>query len=114
MNVFTGIRQFNEERKLHLRTFDAKAEKNMILLELDELMDAKDVDQQVDALCDVIVFAVGGLIKLKYSPEVALEETLKEILSRQGVIDPTTGKWEKSPTQDPATLYTANYDLAKE
>jgi hypothetical protein len=42
-----------------------------------------------------------------------MAETLLEINSRKGSVDPLTGKWQKDKDQDPSTLYKANYDNAK-
>ena len=67
---------------------------------------------EVDAYCDIIVFAIGALLKLGYDPEKALTETAKEINSRQGeMID---GKFEKflSPAMK-ELWYKANYDICK-
>lgn len=65
--------------------------------------------EQVDALADIIVFATGALHKMGYDPEAVLSETLKEINSREGSVNESTGKWEKNPDQDPFTLYKAVY-----
>ena len=77
---------------------------------LTNLLAGKD---PVDDLCDIIVVAAGALHKLGYDPEKAMVETVKEISSRKGEINPETGKWEKNPNQHPETLYKANYELAK-
>ena len=69
------------------------------------------VGMVVDAYCDVIVFAVGAIMKLGYDPEKALLEAGKEINSREGsMID---GKWTKDVNQNPSTLYKADYDKCK-
>ena len=66
----------------------------------------------VDALCDVIVFDVGGLLKLGYNPEIALQEAAKEINSREGSM--VDGKFEKDLSDGAkAKWYTADYDKAR-
>ncbi len=110
MNALQGIVAFNEERGL--KDFDLLNEHRMLLEELQEFMHASSCDQEyetVDALCDIIVVAAGGLHKLGYNPESALLETVKEIRSRKGKVNPETGKWEKDVDQDPATLHKAFY-----
>jgi hypothetical protein len=64
--------------------------------------------EKADAYCDVIVFAVGAIMKLGYDPERALIEVGKEINSREGIM--LDGKWTKNKNQDPKTLYKADYD----
>jgi len=69
-------------------------------------------EDEVDAYCDVIVFAIGALLKLGYDPEKALTETTKEINSRSGrMVD---GKFEKYTSEAAKNLqYKANYDICK-
>ena len=110
MDALQGIVAFNDSR--NLTNFDPINEYRMIEEELQEFIFAADNNNEyetVDALCDIIVVAAGGLHKLGYSPEDALAETVKEISSRKGAINPATGKWEKDVNQDPTTLYKAVY-----
>lgn len=94
--------------------------------ELQELVDGiitNNTDEIVDALSDIIVIATGELTKLKYNPELVLKQTVKEISSRQQ--DPEQAKawaagnkqpgekWNKDKSQDPSTLYTADYSTCK-
>ena len=94
--------------------------------ELQELVDGiaiGNTDEIVDALSDIIVIATGELTKLKYNPELVLKQTVKEISSRQQ--DPEQAKawaagnkqpgekWNKDKSQDPSTLYTADYSTCK-
>lgn len=55
--------------------------------------------------CQDVIFA------LNYSPEIALEETIKKIESRRGVMNPATGKWEKFQGQ--ADVYVPDYSKAR-
>jgi len=48
---------------------------------------------------------------LGYSPEIALEETIKKIESRRGAMNPITGKWEKFIGQH--DIYTPDYSKAR-
>lgn len=111
MTGIEGVIEFNKERQLTI--YDAGAEYRCIQEELQEYLYAKNEAEEVDALCDIIVFAVGALYKLGYNPEQALSETVKEIRSRKGEFNYDTGKWEKYRDQDPATLYKANYGNAR-
>ena len=110
MTPLQNIVKFNEER--NLTQFNLDTEIKMLLEELNEFVEAsqvEDTNEMVDALCDIIVVATGALYKLGYDPTLALQETTKEILSRQGTINEETGKWEKNSNQDPTTLYKAQY-----
>ena len=49
--------------------------------------------ESVDYLADLIVFAIGGLMKQGYDPEKVLLQTAKEINSRTGKM--VNGKFEK-------------------
>ena len=114
MHPIESIIQFNVDRNLNY--FESSTEYAMLFEELQEFMVASskgNAYDMVDALCDIVVVAVGGLHKLGYDPTAALEETLKEITSRQGALNKSTGKWEKDPKQDPSTLYRASYKEAK-
>ncbi len=114
MNPIEGIVKFNIDRKL--RTFNNIAEYKMLEEELHEFFSAAsegDEHETIDALCDIIVVATGALHKLGYDPELALEETVKEITSRKGAFDESIGKWQKDKEQDPTTLYKACYSNAR-
>lgn len=111
MTNFEGIVKFNTDR--YLMTFDSDVEYKLLEEELQEFFWATEKADKVDALCDLVVVAVGGLYKLGYDPEKALAETVKEILSRQGTTNQRTGKWEKNHNQDPDTLYKADYTTAE-
>jgi len=113
-DIIAHILKFNEERNLNV--FSAKTEHTMLSEELEEFLQASlsnDEHDQVNALCDIIVLAVGGLNKLAYDTAEVLRETVKEILSRKGSINETTGKWEKDKNQNPDSLYKPNYSTAK-
>ena len=69
-------------------------------------------EMMVDAYCDVIVFAVGAIMKLGYDPEKALAETAKEINSRKGSM--MDGKFEKDLSPEAqAEWYKADYSKAE-
>jgi hypothetical protein len=66
----------------------------------------------VDGANDEIVFAIGKLMKLGYDPELALQETAKEINSRIGTIH--DGKFQKLTTPEAIDQwYKADYSKAK-
>ena len=109
-----AIIKWQEER--NLTEFVAPYEHSLLVEELQEFYMAYSEDNEhemVDALCDIIVVAVGSLNKLGYDPKSALSETLKEINCRVGSVNKSTGKWKKDPNQDPATLYKAEYNSAR-
>lgn len=119
MTVLDKIVQWNKER--NNVEFNLVNEHSMLQEELNELFDAMDESDIVDALCDIIVVATGAIHKLGYNPNISMNETLKEISSRQQ--DPiqkdiwkkwgASGKWEKNKSQEPSTLYKADYTKAQ-
>ncbi len=112
MTALESIVAWNQSRNLH--DYKASTEAILLLRELEELLVNMIQGQDpVDDLCDIIVVATGSLHKLGYDPEKAMLETYKEISSRQGTVDLSTGKWEKDRNQDPSTLYKANYDACR-
>ena len=113
-NILNQINEWAKERGLLNIEWDKSAHASFIAEELSEFLRAKDANGEIDALCDIIVFATNA-IKIKgYDPNIAMEETLKEINSRTGAFNPETGKWEKFKTPEAMALwYAANYDNAK-
>lgn len=119
MTIWNRIEAFNKSRNIPKR-MNAWVEYENIKEELEELVQAENDNDRVDAFCDIIVFAVGALWKLGYDAEIAMEETLNEIEDREQneeqrldwLKNGAKGKWLKNLNQiDP---YKANYDLAKE
>lgn len=107
-----GVVEWNVNR--NLTTFNPSTSMTLLHREYEELLrHLLEGQPTVDDFCDIIVVCAGAIYQQGYNPELAMMETVKEISSRQGSIDPTTGKWEKDRSQDPSTLYTANYDLSK-
>ena len=71
-----------------------------------------DADYEIDALCDIVVVAVGSILKKGYNPGCAMDETLKEIESRVGkIID---GKFVKDTSEKAKrNWYKAFYEKCK-
>ena len=112
MSSLSDIVDWNISRNLN--TYKPETEMILIHREYEEFLSSILNDRDpVDDLCDLIVVAAGALHKLGYDPDKAMNETYKEISSRKGEISTNTGKWEKDTTQDPSTLYKANYALCK-
>jgi hypothetical protein len=69
----------------------------------------------IDAYGDIIVFAIGAIMKLGYDPKLVLKEVGKEINSRKA--DPKEpvkdGKWNKWVNQPKETLYKADFSTCK-
>lgn len=114
MTHFDQINDWANERGLLNIDWDKCAHASFIAEELSEFLRAKNGNEEIDALCDVIVFAVNAMRIRGYNPNIAMEETIKEISSRTGAFNPETGKWEKFKTEEAKALwYAANYDKAK-
>lgn len=84
----------------------------IVLNSVDKPMIPTTKEDRVDAYCDIVVFAIGAILKLGFDPETALIEVGKEINSREGsMID---GKFEKDLSDaSKAKWYKADYALAK-
>lgn len=103
--MLKNIISWNRHRKIP-KVFDTEAEVKMLDEEVHELLLAKTDSDRVDALADLVVIAVGGMWKLGFDPEHAMNEVLKEIGSRRGSFDTESGKWIKEIT---GKEYTARY-----
>ena len=65
-----------------------------------------------DALCDIINFCLEGLLQNGFNPEIAMRETIKEILSRDGEL--VNGKFTKfTDEKSMAKWYKADYHKAR-
>lgn len=104
------IRNWNLERNIPQR-FNPQAEAAMLLEEVTELLQAGNRHAQVDALCDVVVLAVGAMYKLGFDADVAMGETIKEIDDRSGAYDDKVGKWLKGEPN--LARYIADYFRAE-
>ncbi len=113
-SYFDKINDWADERGLTNNPWDKSAQASFIAEELSEFLRAKDDNQEIDALCDMIVFAANAIKNKGYDPNIAMDETLKEISSRTGAFNEATGKWEKFKTQEAMELwYAADYSKAK-
>ena len=130
-NVINAIKKWQIDRNLASQPYNPRTEIKNITEELLEAIGCKDdditkwiteeimmhenileppiEDEKVDAYCDIIVFAIGAILKLGYEPNLALKETVKEINSRGGSMGPD-GKWIKEIT---GNEYKANYSVCK-
>ena len=108
-------------------TFEEDGFKATLEEELKEIYDAlesNDTKEIIDGMADAIVVLAGGITRLGYNPELVLKQVVKEITSRnqnyeqkaKWVNDKTLigkEKWLKDKTQDPATLYKADFSTCK-
>jgi hypothetical protein len=61
--------------------------------------------------CNLIEVCCDCVASLGYSPEIALEETVRKIESRRGAWDSSIGKWVKEKNQ--TDVYIPDYSLAR-
>jgi len=89
--------------------------KDILVVESEPENNDKKKDEIVDAYGDIIVFAIGAIMKLGYDPKLVLKEVGKEINSRKA--DPEepvkNGKWNKWVDQPKETLYKADFSTCK-
>ena len=131
MKIINRIVKWNKERQLDKQSFDIKTETTNILEELIEaqskfinsdkarklanqvygfiqIPEEKNEKNIVDAFADIIVYAIGSILKLGYNPIDVMDEVLKEIESRTGTI--IDGKFIKDKN---AITYKANFNKCK-
>lgn len=114
LSILRRINNWADERGLIDIDFLKDKQTSFITEEVTELLAANSPEDYVDAFADIIVFATNAIRVLGYDPDIALEETLKEISSRKGAFNPDTSKWEKFKDAHHQSLwYKANYTIAK-
>jgi len=89
--------------------------------ELQEYLDATTDHDRIDAICDIIVFAVNELELEGYNIDLAMKQVVKHISSR--IQDPIqafewlqlgpSGKWQKWKLQPAETLYEPDYTICR-
>lgn len=109
--MFQSLKEWREERGLQSTIGNIQGN---LCEELTEYLRANTVDEQIDALCDIVVFSINAIEAKGYDAELCMKETLKEIHSRKGAMNKESGKWEKFKTDDAKALwYKADYSKAK-
>lgn len=97
---------------------------SMITEELNEYTDAQnssDIEGMIDAIADIIVLSTNEMELMGYDLDLVMKQVLKEISSRtqspsqaaEWLTSGPSGKWLKDPSQDPSTLYTADFSTCK-
>ena len=110
MNIFQSLAQWREERGLQNQIGNVAGN---ICEELTEYLRATTVEDEINALCDMVVFAINAIEAKGYNAEICMNETLKEIHSRKGDFNPELNKWEKFRTPEAMGLwYSADYRKA--
>ena len=114
MTMFDMINKWADDRGLLTIEWDKSAQASFLAEELSEFLRATTDNEEIDALCDLIVFATNAIRLKGYEPNIAMVETLKEIESRTGAFNSQTGKWEKDKSEEAMSFwYTAQYSKAK-
>lgn len=127
MPFFQRVRKWNKERGLLKKGFNADNEAAFIIEEVCESYGIKSKflprvivawikycslfkevskEQRVDAYAGVIVFAAGAIEKLGYRSDAVMSEVMTEVESRSGMLNDTSGKFEKDPN---ALVYKATF-----
>ena len=110
MTVFESLAQWRSERGLQKQIGNVAGN---ICEELTEYLRATTVEDEINALCDMVVFAINAIEAKGYDAEICMNETLKEIHSRKGDFNPELNKWEKFRTPEAMGLwYSADYRKA--
>lgn len=93
--IFQRIKDWSDERLITHNTPDRNGFVSMIVEELGEFLEAKDDDGRIDAMADIVVFALGEMAKYGYDGDKVMDEVIKEISSRTGAYNPVSKKWQK-------------------
>lgn len=114
MTNFERIKEWSDERLITQQEPDRNGFLAMIVEELGEFLESKDVEGRIDAMADIIVFAYGEMAKYGYHGDKVMNEVIKEISSRVGSYSPETKKWQKDKSPEAqAKWYTANFSNCK-
>ena len=103
--------------------FDKDSATVKLTEELSEFIEAEEVDDQLDALLDIIVIAAGEITKLGYNPELSLKQVVKHIASRRQDPDQAAEwqagnrepgeKWLKDKSQPQSEIYQPDFSTCK-
>ena len=111
MNIFESLSAWRSERGLQNQIGNVAGN---ICEELTEYLRATTIEDEIDALCDMVVFAINAIEAKGYNAEICMNETLKEIHSRKGDFNPELNKWVKKKTPEAMALwYSADFSKAK-
>jgi len=118
-----GLKHWRKERGLTTPQVQINKETgnpaiiDMMLEEVEELrlaLLANNEHEIIDACDDLIVLSSNHIAQSGYDVDLTMKETVKEISSRTGEIDSTTGKWTKYHTPEAqAKWYKADYSTCK-
>ena len=112
--VFERIKEWSDERLITFNPPDRNAFVSMIVEELGEFLEAKDEAGRIDAMADIVVFALGEMAKYGYNGDKVMDEVIKEISSRVGSYNPDVGKWQKDTSPEArANWYAADFTNCK-
>lgn len=112
--IFERIKDWSDERLITQNAPDRNGFVSMIVEELGEFLEAKEVDGRIDAMADIVVFALGEMAKYGYNGDKVMDEVIKEISSRTGSYNPQTKKWEKDKSPEAqARWYSADFTQCK-
>ncbi len=100
--MFERLEEWRRERGLQKQIGNVAGN---ICEELTEYLRATTVEDEIDALCDMIVFAVNAIEAKGYDAEICMDEVITSISSRKGDFDPALNKWVKKKTPEAMALW---------
>jgi hypothetical protein len=101
-NMFKQLNEWREERELQNNAGNYQAN---LAEELTELLRAETIDDEIDAMADMIVFAINAIEAKGYDAELVMDEVIKEISSRTGAHNKAMNKWVKFKTPEAMSLW---------
>lgn len=113
--IFRRIKEWSDERLITQQEPDRNGFVSMIVEELGEFISSDSTDGRIDAMADIVVFALGEMAKYGYDGDKVMDEVIKEISSRTGAYDPATKKWQKDKSPEARSRwYTADFTNCKD
>lgn len=114
MTNFERIKEWSDERLITNQEPDRNGFVAMIVEELGEFIASNNIEDRIDAMADIIVFAYGEIAKYGYHGDKVMDEVIKEISSRVGAYNPETKKWQKDTSPEAkANWYSADFSQCK-
>tara|TARA_R100001480_G_scaffold35402_1_gene47541 strand:+ start:2988 stop:3320 length:333 start_codon:yes stop_codon:yes gene_type:complete len=84
--IFDRLKKWREAKGLDIIAYNKITQAGNIAEELSELLIASDIEKQMDAFADLIIYSINAVEMAGYNAESLLGEVIKEIECREGVI----------------------------
>ena len=105
--MFCNLWKWRKKKGLDLVQYDKAKQAANIAEELSELLLASNIEEEIDAFADIIIYSINAIEIAGYGARQVLDEVIKEIESRDGkIID---GKFYKESNKYKAKIGDCKY-----